>query len=380
VLTGRHAPGAASQAIIEACRAAGADVHVRAVDASDDGAMSALLSAIDGEMPPLRGIVHAAGVLDDGLLLNLTWERWRAVLQGKACGARILDALTQHRSLDFLIMYSAAGLHLGPLGQGPYAAANAELEALASSRRDRGLPALSIAWGMWPEAGMAAELASRGANAWSARGLGWIDPDHAFEQVAQLLAAHATQVIAAPIDWVQFLERLPAGEDRSFFRAVEPMVRRASAAPALTSTSQVVSVVDGWRAAPASAWRELVIAHVLERTRQVLGMDDLFVIPEGVALKDVGLDSLMAVELRNVLTRSLGSSLPATLLFDYPSLDALSNYLLRTFDLLPAVPNAVVSVPVDLNADVATLSDEEAEALLLAELNSLNSLNSEGRR
>jgi myxalamid-type polyketide synthase MxaB len=88
----------------------------------------------------------------------------------------------------------------------------------------------------------------------------------------------------------------------------------------------------------------------------------------------------MAVELRNVLTRSLGSSLPATLLFDYPSLDALSNYLLRTFDLLPAVPNAVVSVPVDPNADVATLSDEEAEALLLAELNSLNSLNSEGRR
>ena len=373
VLTGRHAPGAESQAIIDACRAAGADVQVRAVDASDDDAMAALFRAVDADMPPLRGVVHAAGVVDDGVLLNLTWDRWRAVLQGKARGARVLDALTQHRALDFFILYSAAGLHLGPPGQGPYAAANAELEALASARRDHGLPALSIAWGLWPDAGMAAELAERGADGWSARGLGWIDPDRAFDQVAQLLSEHATQVIALPIDWAQFLDRLPAGEDRSFYRAVEPMLRRSPSLPGMASTRHAVPVVDGWRAAPTSARRDLVIAHVLERTRQVLGVDDLFVIPESIALKDVGLDSLMAVELRNVLTRSLGKSLPATLLFDYPSLDALSSYLLRTFELLPAPPTAVVLVPSDATADVATLSDDEAEALLLAELNSLDS-------
>ncbi len=376
VLTGRRAPGAESQAIIDGCRAAGADVFVRAVDVSDERAMAAVLGEIDAEMPPLRGVVHAAGVVDDGVLVNLTWARWRAVLQGKACGARILNALTQHRSLDFFVMYAAAGLHLGPLGQGPYAAANAELEALASSRREHGLPALSIAWGMWPDAGMAADVAARGGDGWSGRGLHWIDPERAFAQMARLLAEHATQVIAMPINWAQFLERLPAGEDRSFFRAVEPMVRRVPTAP-LAATGRAVSVVESWRAAPASAWRDLAIAHVLERTRQVLGVDDLFVIPEGVALKDVGLDSLMAVELRNVLTRSLGKSLPATLLFDYPSLDALSGYLLRTFELLPPVVPAVVSVPTNATSEIETLTDEEAEALLLAELNSLDS---QGRR
>lgn len=372
VLTGRRAPGAESAAIIEACRAAGAEVHVRAVDASDEGAMSALLREIDADMPPLRGVVHAAGVVDDGVLVNHTWERWRAVLQGKARGARILDGLTQHRSLDFFIMYAAAGLHLGPLGQGPYAAANAELEALASMRRDHGLPALSIAWGQWPDAGMAAAVASRGSDGWSGRGLRWIDPDRAFEQMTRLLAENATRVIALPINWAQFLERLPSGEDRAFFRAVEPMVRRAPAPPAMAVAGRTLSVVEGWRAAPASDWRDLVIAHVAGRTRQVLGVDDLFVIPETVALKDVGLDSLMAVELRNVLTRSLGKSLPATLLFDYPSLDALGGYLLRTFELLPPAGAAVVTVPVDASTAIAELTDAEAEALLLAELNSLD--------
>ena len=137
--------------------------------------------------------------------------------------------------------------------------------------------------------------------------------------------------------------------------------------------------MDGWRAAPASEWKDLVITHVAGRARQVLGVDETFAIAPNTALKDVGLDSLMAVELRNVLTRSLGKSLPATLLFDYPSLDALSEYLLRTFGLVtaaaaPSSPSEASS-PAAAAGDtaIASLSDAEAEAMLIAELNILSS-------
>ena len=378
VLTSRHVPGAESQAIIDACRAAGTMVHVRAVDAGDIEAMRALMLEITAEMPPLRGVVHAAGVVDDGLLLHNTWERWRAVLHGKAGGARVIDQLTQHLPVDFVVFYSSAGVHLGPIGQGAYAAANAELDAIASSRRARGLPALSVAWGQWPEAGMAMATQTRGAGSWSARGLGWIDPDRAFGQVERLLRDASSYAAIVPIQWQQFLSRTPTGLDRDFFRSVAPAARREPTAAVPTAASGEISVVDGWRAAPASEWKALVIKHVAGRARHVLGVDETFAIAPRVALKDVGLDSLMAVELRNVLTRSLGKSLPATLLFDYPSLDALSEFLLRTFGLVtaaaaPASPSEAPPPSAGSDSAIASLSDAEAEAMLISELNFLSS-------
>ncbi len=372
VLTGRRALGPDAQEIVAECRAAGAEIHVRSVDASNPAAMRALLSEIASGMPPLRGVVHAAGVVDDGVLIGYSQERWRLVQQGKARGAQLLDELTQDSPLDFFVLYSAAGLYLGAVGQGPYAAANAALDALASSRRGRGLPALSVSWGPWPDAGMAMTVIGRGADYWHERGLGWVEPTRAFAQLEQLLRDGATHAIVAPINWERLLRRIPSGADRDFFRAVTPMPRTRAVTSAAASTA-AASTVDTWRLAPSSQWPELVQQHVAERTRLVLGVDESFVIPPATALKDVGLDSLMAVELRNVLTRSTGKSLPATLLFDYPSLDALTAFLLKTFDLLaepaPAVTPSVLTVS---SAAVAALSDEDAEAMLLAELNSLS--------
>lgn len=378
VLTSRRAPSAASQAVIEACRAMGAAVHVRAVDAADDAAMRALLHEITTELPALRGVVHAAGVVDDGLLLHATPARWRAVMHGKAGGARVIDRLTQQLALDFVVFYSSVGLQLGPLGQGAYAAANAELDALASSRRARGLPALSVAWGQWPDAGMAVAMQGRGSDVWSVRGLGWIDPERAFAQMERALRDGAAYVAIMPIQWEQFLSRLPAGLDREFYRAVAPGTRRTTGANHVVPAAVATSVVDGWRAAPASEWKNLVITHVAARARQVLGVDEAFTIASGAALKDVGLDSLMAVELRNALTRSMGRSLPATLLFDYPTLDALTDYLQRTFGLVtataaPASFTAAAPAAAGGSDDIASLSDAEAEAQLLAELNLLTS-------
>ncbi len=377
VLVSRGAPGADSQRIIGAMREAGASVLVRAADVSDRSAMHQLLGEIERTLPSLRGVVHAAGTVDDGVLLQQTWPRWREVLRGKAHGARVLDALTEGLPLDFFVLYSAMGWHLGAAGQAAYAAANAELEALAWSRLSRGLPALAVAWGQWPEAGMAASMREAAADGWSARGLGWIAEEQAFASLGELLNDEATVAAIGPVNWTTFLSQLPVGIDREYFRGV---ARGLPGAPTVTKRPDPAAgepVVALWRAAPRSEWHALVMQHVVERARHVLGVHEEFVIAPDAALKDAGLDSLMAVELRNVLTRSLGTSLPATLLFDNPSLEALTRYLLRTLELVSGATPSTARTPVGAAAhhvpdSMASMSDADAEALLLAELDALS--------
>jgi NAD(P)-dependent dehydrogenase (short-subunit alcohol dehydrogenase family)/acyl carrier protein len=370
VLTGRTPPNAEGDEVLAQCRAQGARVEFRIADAADVAAMTSVQDEISAAFPPLRGVVHAAGALDDGMLVHQTWDRWRSVLHGKACGARVLDALSRDAALDFFILYSSAGPLLGPVGQGSYAAANAELDALAWARRSRGLPALSVSWGQWAEAGMAVRLRAAGRDVWSERGLGWLDPEAAFGHLERLLHDDAVHAVVLPIRWDRFLSQLPDGMDRSFFAAVAPTGGPPdTAGPVSHPLASAATVVDSWRAAPASERRRLVIGHVAGLTRQVLDIEPDVEIEERVALKEAGLDSLMAVELRNVLTRSLGRSLPATLLFDHPSLDALAAYLLQQFDLVPSPTGTAWPMAVDDDGeDLSALTDEEAEALLLAEL------------
>jgi hypothetical protein len=224
---------------------------------------------------------------------------------------------------------------------------------------------------------MAVRLISGGHDPWSARGLGWIAASEGFRQLERLLTDEATYAAVLPIDWSRFLSRLPAGVDGAFYRAVAP-AKRPLARPAATAPSRDASLVERWRAAPHNERRELLLAHLDDRTRHVLDVGGDVVLDRVIPLKEAGLDSLMAVELRNVLTRSLGTSLPATLLFDYPSLDALSAYLINALQLMPvaATPAATVNRESSETAaarksfeTVAALTDAEAEALLLAELN-----------
>ena len=368
LLSGRQPPPPEAQAIIDECVAQGARVEFRLADASDSRAMSAIRDEISSAWPPLRGVVHAAGVVDDGMLVHQTWTRWRDALRGKAGGARVLDALTRDTPLDFFVLYSSAGWLLGPLGQGAYAAANAELDALAWARRASGRAALSVAWGQWREGGMAARMRARGHDGWSARGLGWLASREAFRQLERLLGDGSTHAVVLPIDWGRFLSTLSPGVDSDFFQAVRSS-KRSAARPAFSASSPEASLVEQWSAAPSGARRELLLAHLDQCARHVLGLADDVVLDVAAPLKSAGLDSLMAVELRNVLTRSLGSSLPATLLFDYPSLDALVAYLLIALKLTPVATAMPASTLVgEQFRAVASLTDAEAEALLLAEL------------
>jgi acyl transferase domain-containing protein/acyl carrier protein len=373
VLVGRHAPGAEAASFIQECERRGARVVVRSVDVGELASMRALFAEIRQTLPPLRGVVHAAGALADGVLLQQDWARWRSALAGKAHGARVLDELTRTMGLDFFVLYSAAGLLLGAAGQGPYAAANAELDAIAHARRSCGLPALSVAWGMWGEGGMAAAISSRGADVWRSRGLGWIAPAEGFVRLENLLRGNRAHVAVLPIDWSRFAANLAPGQERDYFSAVLPASATLASGAAAAAVSGGSRVAE-WRAAPAAQRRSLVLAHSAEQTLSVLGLSPATELDARAPLKDVGLDSLMAVELRNALTRSIGQSLPATLLFDYPTLDALTTHLMRVLLLNPAPVADKAELRDDAASNaaavaVASLSDEEAEAELLAELN-----------
>jgi acyl carrier protein len=280
----------------------------------------------------------------------------------------VLHELTRDIPLDFFVLYSSAAAILAAPGQGLYPAANAELDALARIRRQAGLPALSVAWGAWAGAGMAFELARRMRGVLQARGLGEIEPDVGFTQLERLLKDGAAYGVVIPIRWPAFLAQLPAGADRTFYSSVTKAV---SSAPKQPPADKISGIVDSLKKLPSGRRRQTLCAYLIERIVHVLGQDPVTPIDPLVALKDIGLDSLMAVELCNELNRASGHSLPATLLFDYPTLDALTGYLIKAWVLEPDAAAPVFAADAVRGSaieTVAKLSEEAAEALLLEEL------------
>lgn len=361
VLTGRRAPDDRAKAAIAACEALGASVSVSAVNASDAAAMRGVLEKIKAKGPPLRGIVHAAGVVDDGVVMQQSLRRLRAVRDGKAEGARVLHQLTAGLPLDFFILYSAAGLLLGPAGQSSYASANAEVDALAYARRSIGLPGLSVAWGLWRDGGMAQAGDGRGEKAWSSRGLGEVTEKEAFPQLETLLRRNEIHAAVLPIDWNKFVGS--RADPDGYFKAV---ARGQGSRPVAAARR----IVDEWRSLPESQRLAAVRANLRSQAFAVIGLDEASTLSMEQPLKEAGLDSLMAVELRNAISRTIGEPLPATLLFDYPTLEKLTRYLLQRLKLQsdrkqdPDHPKAGSSFA----AAVASLTDAEAEAELMAEL------------
>jgi acyl transferase domain-containing protein/NADPH:quinone reductase-like Zn-dependent oxidoreductase len=370
VLSGRRPPGAAAGAVIAELEQLGATVAVFQADAADRDRMQSVLDEIRRRLPPLCGVVHSAGAVRDAILVHQSWTESREVLRGKADGAWILHELTRDIPLDFFVLYSAAGVVLGAPGQGMYPAANAELDALARMRQRLGLAGLSVAWGPWADIGMAADLAARSRDVWRARGLGKIEPAEAFAQLERLLLDRAAYGAIIPIRWSEFMAQLPNGADHDFFRAVisaSPQPEQGARAAQLERGA----VVDRLVALPGNQRKEALIGHLTESALQLLGLDATTPVAPRLPLKEIGLDSLMAVEFRNTLVRSGGRPLPATLLFDYPSLDVLAGYLARVWGLdseASITDGAVGGEGAEFVSSVAALSEEEAETLLLEEL------------
>jgi acyl transferase domain-containing protein len=372
-LSGRSQPGEAANQCIRDLERRGISVRVFAADVANVNAMAAVIDDIQRTSLPLRGVVHAAGAVRDGVLLNQTWNESREVLRAKSHGGWVLHELTQALDLDLFVLYSAAGVVLGASGQGLYPAANANLDALAQFRRQIGLPALSVAWGLWTGVGMAANPAGRAQDVWRARGLHAIDPANGFAALERLLGDGAVYGAVVPIDWQQFLDQLPGGADREFFSRMRPVDARRNVA----AGARDVTLRNRIRSLPSRSRRQALTAQLIDHAKHVLGVDAATQIDPRIALRDAGLDSLMAVELRNSLVLLTGASLPATLLFDCPTIDALADHLAPLFEIeteasadspIAALDNAATEAK-----KLETLSDAEAEALLMEELSTARS-------
>jgi acyl carrier protein len=302
---------------------------------------------------PITTVVHAAGVLDDATLANLDWPRFEAVLAPKVTGGWNLHDATRRDPVSTFVLYSAAGPQLDGAGQAAYAAANAYLDTLATHRRALGLPAVSVQWGPWAGAGMAARLDESHRERWRRMGLEAWDVDAAGPAFDAALCAPASRVMAVR---------------RSRVTA------RTTSSPGTTGAR--AGVVATLRAQPAHRRVAGLREHVRTSIASLLGIES---VEPDRPLREIGLDSLSAIELRNALTLSIGESLPATLAFDHPTADAIAAFLqARLFpDDVRSTPAADTPERTALPADgptgesLDTMPDDDAEALLLAELREL---------
>jgi acyl transferase domain-containing protein/NADPH:quinone reductase-like Zn-dependent oxidoreductase/SAM-dependent methyltransferase/acyl carrier protein len=370
VLIGRRGITREAEPVLAELRASGVAVLAEAMDVSDERALGALLERVRNESPPLRGVLHSAGVLDNAGLLQQDEQRFQRVFAPKVVGASVLDRLTRSDSLDWFILFSSIASVLGAAGQSNHSAANACLDVLAHERRSRGLPALSINWGVWTEIGAAADLTERLA----AQGLGTLRPDQGLLALQRAAQLDVPQAVVLPIDWTRYLQSVAAGSVPPFLAEVAgsesaPQAPSASSAP-IARASDLRAQLS---AVAVSRRRPLVATFVREHAARALGLDRARPIDPQTPLGELGLDSLLAVELRNALGTELEAPLPATLLFDYPTLDTLTDYLVGTVlaettstEPSPAPVAESADAPEGLVGSIEAMSDDEVDRLIAA--------------
>ncbi len=347
VLVGRSAPTEEGARVIADLEGRGATIQVEMADVSNPEDVARMIRSLPAGLP-LRGVVHAAGVLDDGPIVRQDRERFDRVLGPKATGAWALHEATREQDLDFFVLFSSGSAILGAAGQSNYAAANGLLDGLAEHRGSLGLPALSINWGAWADVGMAARLGRRDQERRRARGVGFIPLASGFEALGDLLATGRAQAAVLPMDWGRLLTDLPVGQVPPLLRGVA----REGAGPATAGAPVTPGIRDRMAAAPAEEREQLLRAHVTEQAARVLRLAPSRALAADQDLAEVGLDSLMAMELRNRLQSSLGCSLSATVVLEHRTVAALASHL------------AGLQGPVPAGSPKATIDPEQAAQLL----------------
>ncbi|MER8155266.1 type I polyketide synthase [Streptomyces sp. NPDC094472] len=320
---GAEAPGAAE--LTAELTALGAEAHWAACDVADRDALADALTAIPDEHP-LTAVIHTAGVLDDGVIASLTPDRMAHVLRPKVDAAWNLHELTQGADLSAFVLFSSAAGVFGGAGQGNYAAANAFLDALAQHRTAQGLPATSLAWGLWAESGgMAGELDEAELDRLRRGGVAAITAAQGRELFDLADTADEALLVPMPLDLTALRAQASAGMLPPLFRGlVRVPPRRAAQAAAAARSGALAQQLAGASDAEAEA---IVLGVVRTQVAAVLGYAGPEAVEPQRAFSEVGFDSLTAVELRNRLTAVSGVRLPATLIFDYPTPAALAAYL-----------------------------------------------------
>ncbi|WP_405591118.1 thioester reductase domain-containing protein [Streptomyces sp. NBC_01092] len=317
---GPDAPGA--EALRAELAGLGAASTIVAADTADPAALAGVLDAVPAGLP-LTGVVHLAGVIDDGLVTDLTPERLDAVLAPKADTAWYLHELTRKLNLSAFVLFSSIAGVIGGAGQGNYAAANAFLDGLASLRAAEGLPATSVAWGLWAQpSGITGDLDEADIARITRAGFGAITVEQGPRLLDRVLALPHPAPVVTPLDVAAMRER-PAQVPALLASLVRRPVRRV----ANNSGRTAGELAQRLAGADTSTQLDIVLEAVLEGAAAVLGHGDPSSFGSEQPFTGLGFDSLTSVELRNRLAAELGLRLPATLVFDHPTPRSLAEFL-----------------------------------------------------
>ncbi len=318
ILVGRHEPSEPARKTIRGMQERGTRVHVVSGDIAEYTQAAAVFETAKTKESSLAGVVHAAGVLDDGVLVYQTWERFWRVMAPKIAGAWNLHLLTQNEPLEFFICFSSAAAVLGSPGQGNYVAANAFLDGLAYFRRARGLPGLSINWGPWAGSGMAAGTAVRYLN----NGIKTLVPSQALESLGALLDYDAVQAVVFSVDWAEFSRHRDAPGLPPFF---EECVSGAPHPRTLSSASVPnFALRDQLTARSAEDRQTQLVSYLREQVGAALRISPSR-LEANLPLNSFGTDSLMAIELRNRIKVDLDVELPLVSFLEAISINSLAS-------------------------------------------------------
>ncbi|BAB74378.1 hypothetical protein DSM107007_52650 [Nostoc sp. PCC 7120 = FACHB-418] len=342
LLLGRNAPTADAVSKIQELETTGARIAIAQIDVSQTAALSNILTQIENSAYPLAGIIHAAGVLDDGALLQMNWERFQKVMAAKVMGAWNLHTLTQHLPLDFFVLFSSATALFGSPGQANHVAANTFLDTLAHYRHTKGLPAMSINWGIWSEIGSATQATKQMQQ----RGIEAIAPADGIQILQHLMTQPLTQIGVVPINWQKFPINSPFFEN--FYPTNNPETRQTP--PPKTDLLEKLSQLD------KQTGYELLETYLQEQIAKVLGFPPHEINPQ-TGFFDLGMDSLTAIEFKNRLQTDLKITLPSTIAFDYPNIQTLAHHLNNQLQPTPE-PQTEPST-----AEIAQLLAQELEQL-----------------
>jgi acyl transferase domain-containing protein/acyl carrier protein len=365
VLAGRSAPSQLASAAIREMRALGAVIRTVSADVSQPEDVRRILAGFGGDLPALRGILHAAAVVDDELIAKVDPAHLTKVMAPKAYGALNLHRETASANLDFFVMFSSIASLLPQPGHGSYAAANGFLDALARYRQAVGKPGQAANWGMWSDTGLAATKgAATSGRAYASRGIKPLSASQGLEALGHLMGSTAAGVLTAPIDWRELAcsyaaEGVPPVFLSLIHQHAQPGLQSADAADPLSLA----------RTAPPAEARQLIESHLCAQLSSVLSLP-VSRIDKDKRLGAMGLDSLMAVSFVRRLSSSFGIPIPATVAFNYPTISTLATHLafrmgleIETRELLPPRPAESSLLPLQ----VEELSDEEAISALLSD-------------
>jgi myxalamid-type polyketide synthase MxaB len=329
ILVGRRGPNVEAQEMISNLTKKQVKVDTIIADIAKYEDVQRLL----GHYSNIKGIIHAAGTIEDGLVSSQSAESFNRVMSAKVQGTWNLHNLTKELELDYFICFSSVASLLGSIGQSNYSAANAFMDHFAHYRASIGLPCISINWGPWAEVGMAADLADR----LTIQGYKPIPVDTGLEMLKKIISFYSSpQISVVLMDWSKYMQRL--NKQIFFFNQVISVTE---------NQENQLSLIELLDTAEAHEKLYTLEDNIKSYIRTVIGLRESIVIDANTSIFDFGLDSLMAVELKNIIEKNIKKKLRSTLLFDYPTVKSLVNYIAQE----------ILSIPLDHHEDIIIQED-----------------------